>query len=192
MIYGKVNVDLFKVIKRMPKYNFMPADGNEPNIYGSQRPGYPVRDVDMEKMLEWIMFMEAQKIDKIVCLLSESQLAEYEDDLLAAYDLTFGKENVCWAPVEDFHLVDTKTLNNKILPFLRDAVAEDKQVVVHCAGGIGRTGHVLAAWLVAERNMIPVEAIAAVAGVGRDAYEAVRKGNATNDELIALLKSVKK
>jgi protein-tyrosine phosphatase len=45
--------------------------------------------------------------------------------------------------------------------------------VVHCSGGIGRTGHVLAAWLVAGRGFSRHSAITAVKRRGRNPYEAV-------------------
>ncbi|MEK0178332.1 hypothetical protein [Microcoleus anatoxicus] len=48
----------------------------------------------------------------------------------------------------DFELVDRDILLDRILPFLASANSRGERVVFHCAGGIGRTGQVLAAWLV--------------------------------------------
>ncbi|MEH2433087.1 MAG: hypothetical protein V7K25_02320 [Nostoc sp.] len=45
-------------------------------------------------------------------------------------------------------------------------------VVVHCSGGIGRTGHILAAWLVSVRGLSNQAAINAVKKTGRNPYEA--------------------
>lgn len=45
--------------------------------------------------------------------------------------------------------------------------------MVHCYGGIGRTGHVLAAWLVAQRGFSNKTAIETVRETGRNPYEAV-------------------
>ncbi len=45
--------------------------------------------------------------------------------------------------------------------------------VVHCAGGIGRTGHILAAWLVSVRGFSNQDAISAVIRTGRNPHEAV-------------------
>jgi hypothetical protein len=44
---------------------------------------------------------------------------------------------------------------------------------VHCSGGVGRTGHILAAWLVAGRGFTHQEAIATVQKTGRNPYEAI-------------------
>ena len=79
---------------------------------------------------------------------------------------------MCWAPIEDFHLSDLETLTTKILPFLAEADKQAEKVVVHCSGGIGRTGHVLAAWLVSGRGLSNIAAIAAVMRTGRNPYEA--------------------
>jgi hypothetical protein len=75
------------------------------------------------------------------------------------------------------------------LPFLRIADTGSEQAVIHCWGGNGRTGHVLAAWLAAARGLSSMEAIEAVEATGRLPREAVLAGNATLDELIELLAS---
>jgi Predicted protein-tyrosine phosphatase len=45
---------------------------------------------------------------------------------------------------------------------LESANSKGERVVVHCSGGIGRTGQVLAAWLVSARGLSNKQAIAAV------------------------------
>ena len=59
------------------------------------------------------------------------------------------------AEVEDYHLCDHATLERHILPFLHESDQTTTPVLVHCSGGSGRTGHVLAAWLVRYRSMLP-------------------------------------
>ena len=91
--------------------------------------------------------------------MSPEQLAFYED-LPGAYRARFGDERVCFAPIPDFHLADVSTLTDTILPFLAAADIADEPVVVHCSAGSGRTGHVLAAWLVFRHGMDPEQAAA--------------------------------
>jgi hypothetical protein len=68
--------------------------------------------------------------------------------------------------------VDRDILIDRILPFLASANSKGERVVVHCSGGIGRTGQVLAAWLVSGRGFYNKQAIAAVKKTGRNPYEA--------------------
>lgn len=104
--------------------------------------------------------------------------------LLKIYREELGEDKVCWAPVEDFYLCGYNMLTKRILPFLKET---DERAVVHCSGGSGRTGHVLAAWLVAGRGFSVERALAAVVEMGRNPHEAVEVGNATEGELHALL-----
>jgi protein-tyrosine phosphatase len=150
-----------------PMYKFAPASEHEPIVFGAARSGYSDPQVS-----EWIEFMQHQGIQRVCCLLAGSQLERYAN-LLEVYRQTFGSEQMCWTPIEDFHWVDPEILIHQILPFLALANQRQQKVVVHCSGGIGRTGHVLAAWLVAGRGFSHSAAIAAVRQMGRDPYEAV-------------------
>lgn len=116
--------------------------------------------------------MQDHDIQRVCCLLTISQLMLYSD-LLNVYRQTFGFEQVCWTPIEDFHFVDPKILTHQILSFLTLADQHQEKVVVCCSGGIGRTGHILAAWLVAGRGLSTKAAISAVQQTGRNPYEAV-------------------
>jgi protein-tyrosine phosphatase len=151
-------------------HHFSPATTGETIVYGACRPGYPSRTVSHSAVQEWIAFMREQQIARVVCLLPPSQL-RYYSDVLGLYREAFGSAKVCWAPIEDYHLADVGTLTDTVLPFLADAAHHQEKTVVHCSGGIGRTGHVLAAWLVSHRRMSNDEATEAVSRSGRDARE---------------------
>lgn len=148
-------------------YKFAPASDNESVVFGSARPRY-----SHEQVKKWVEFMQAQGIQRVCCLLTESHLRRY-DRLLDVYRQAFGSDRISWAPVEDFQLVDRGMAVHQILPFLAAAEQSRERVVVHCSGGIGRTGHVLAAWLVAGRGFSSHSAITAVKATGRNPYEAV-------------------
>lgn len=148
-------------------YKFASASENETTVFGSSRPGYRNEQVNA-----WIEFMQNQSIKRVCCLLPESQLTRYSN-LLDVYQQTFGLGEVCWAPIKDFYCATPDMLIHQILPFLTAADQNNEKIVVHCSGGIGRTGHVLAAWLVAGRGLSNKAAIAAVQQTGRNPYEAI-------------------
>ena len=62
-------------------------------------------------------------------------------------------------------------------------------VIVHCSGGSGRTGHVLAAWLVGGRGYGIPEALGAVWEMGRNPWEAVEHKHAIQEDLRLLLEA---
>ncbi|MGB6294558.1 MAG: dual specificity protein phosphatase family protein [Rivularia sp. (in: cyanobacteria)] len=146
-------------------YRFAAASENETIVYGSSKPEY--KD---EKVLQWIEFMQSQNIKRICCLLAPRQLNNYSD-LLDLYKKEFGLKQICWAPIEDFNLVDKQLLIEEILPFLSEGDRQNEKVVVHCSAGIGRTGQVLAAWLVYGRGFANQEAISTVMRIKRNPYE---------------------
>ncbi len=147
-------------------YRFAAASETELIVFGASRPGYSIRQVQ-----QWIEFMQTQGIQRVCCLLPETQLARYSN-LLETYQQVFGTNRVCWAPLEDLQIADSKILTQIALPFLLAADRCQEMVVVHCSGGIGRTGQVLAAWLVRGRGLPGKVAIATVRKTGRNPYEA--------------------
>jgi protein-tyrosine phosphatase len=171
----------------MERFKFGPARQDELVVYGAQRPGYDSRSVDRPTVQEWIDFVFGQGIRRICCLLPSNQLTCYRVDLLGEYRAAFGDADVLHAPVEDFHLCDRHLLEQQILPFLADSDSRAMPVVVHCSGGSGRTGHVLAAWLVRQRGLDVDTALSQVRSTGRNPKEAVDSGQATLAELKALL-----
>ena len=147
-------------------YNFAAASEEEAIVFGAARPGYSQANVS-----EWLEFMKNQGIQRVCCLLPSAQLAPFSN-LLGTYQQEFGTNRVCWSPIADFQLADLERLTQQILPFLKVADQQNERVVVHCAGGIGRTGQVLAAWLVCGRGLTTRSAIATVKKTGRNPYEA--------------------
>ncbi len=168
-------------------FNFRPAARYESIVFGAERPGYPSSSVEEGVVQNWILFMKDQDIRRVCCLLSQEQLDYHDKDLLTIYRQEFGKENVCWAPVEDYHLANIHMLKRQILPFLAESDANKERVVVHCSGGIGRTGHILAAWLAHSRRFEIEAALSEVTAMGRNPFEAVESGTATRSQLYALL-----
>ncbi len=156
-------------------YKFAAASADELIVFGSARPGYTDEQVRqwIEFMIDWAKpTLRERDIQRVCCLLTRNQLDRYSN-LLGDYRQAFGMSQVCWAPIEDFSLATPEIMIDRILPFLATADQQQEKVVVHCSGGIGRTGHILAAWLVAGRGFDRESAISAVQQTGRNPYEAV-------------------
>jgi protein-tyrosine phosphatase len=165
-------------------FHFGPARLGEQTVYGARAP-----DASPHGISEWSEFMREQGITRVCCLLDQAQLAAFPVSLEGAYKKRFGSDRILVWPVTDHHLCPRWELARIILPFLRAGELAGERVVVHCWGGNGRAGHVLAAWLVAARGVDPRAALAAVEAAGRLPQEAVLTGTATMDELIELLAS---
>lgn len=62
-----------------PEKGFGAATEHEPIVFGARRPGFPLPSVPQAFVEEWIAFMIAQNIKRVVCLLPENQLLSYHD-----------------------------------------------------------------------------------------------------------------
>ncbi|QSG14210.1 protein-tyrosine phosphatase family protein [Halapricum desulfuricans] len=167
-------------------YRFGPAAPEESIVYGSAAPTWRADSED--PVGEWLEFVREREVERVLCLLTDAQLERTGIDLDRYRDV-FGPGRVAHVPITDHQLADKATLR-EALAVLEQADSVGESIVVHCLAGIGRTGHVLAAWLVSARGYGPDEAITTVSKSGRTPDEAVKAGNATREGLLGLLQSV--
>jgi Predicted protein-tyrosine phosphatase len=104
--------------------------------------------------------LKEKGITSIVCLVEEHELTfknikEYEESLNK-----YGIELKHY-PIKDFSAPTLEYLV-KIIKYLKDKIKENKRVLVHCYGGLGRTGTILAAFLVYYKRIKAEEAISYV------------------------------
>jgi len=173
----------------MAEYGFGSSSKEDQFVYGAQRPGYPGKFVQKQFVGEWLGFMKKQGIGRVVCLLSEEELKCYPTlagGLLGTYIESFGEDNVLWEPDADRHLCGAKAIIH-ICSFLYDSVLNRRKAVVHCSAGLGRTGHVLAAWLVFNYGLSERKALKIVEEQNRSPREAVFYGNASEADLLRVL-----
>lgn len=169
-------------------YRFAPAAPEEDIVHGASSPGWHTAAPHETAVGEWLSFMQSQGIERVCCLLSGRHLDSREGNI-ARYRRVFGTDAVLHAPVPDHHLADPAVLRETVLPFLDAADTAGEPVLVHSLAGLGRTGHVLAAWLVYGREYDPEDAIETVSEMGRAPLDPVERGNATRAELIEALSS---
>ena len=154
-------------------YGFGPAAKNEQYVFGAKGPGHPSKNVQPHEVKEWIEYMKTQRIKRVVCLLEKARELEgyygslQPDGLQGIYKEAFRGSNVLYRPIKDFQLFDLTSLKD-ILEFLRDSILRNERVLVHCSGGSGRTGYILAAWLVYRPGISPGEAIREIQRMGRN------------------------
>lgn len=173
----------------MNAHRFAPAAPDEEFVFGACAPGWHSAASHTDALDDWIERLRERDVERICCLLPGRQL-DASGSNLDRYRTAFGSESVFHSPVPDHHLVPKPQLEAEILPFLADAREHEERVVVHCLAGIGRTGQVLAAWLVYNRDYGPHRAIDTVESMGRKPRDAVRAGNAEEGDIVELLAAV--
>lgn len=99
---------------------------------------------------EWAAYMKEQGVQRVLCLLTGSELLCYEEGGLLAF-LTRHFNDV--RTVSDIAGPESKA---QIIQALTDASDAGEHCVVHCSAGIARTGICLALWL-QHRYGVPVQ-----------------------------------
>ncbi|WP_136689714.1 protein-tyrosine phosphatase family protein [Halorhabdus amylolytica] len=170
-------------------YRFAPAAPGEAYVYGAAAPGWHTAADHETAVSAWIDFMREREIERVCCLVpgADAEGCQYNLDRYAA---AFGEQHVLHAPLLDRRLGHQAVLEESILPFLEESVRLESPVVVHGLAGLGRTGQVLAAWLVDGREYEPESAIETVEEMGRFPEEPVEDGNVTEEELLECLAAV--
>jgi len=169
-------------------HRFGPAGPWESHVYGACSPGWHTDATRSAAIRDWIAVVREHDVTRVCSLLParDDSGASY----MARFRDAFGAERVLHAPIPDGRLPAVGALTDTVLPFLAASRDADERVVVTGLAGLGRTGVVLAAWLVAKRDFRPGEAISTVLGAGRDPRAVVERGDVTLADLHALLTAV--
>jgi len=167
-------------------HRFAPAAPHEEYVFGACAPGWHTAASHQKAVDQWVSFMRGHDIERVCCLLSIPP-AEARESAFVTYQDAFGSERVAHVPMADRRLVDPEKLRTEVFPFLEASVDADERVVVHGLSGLGRTGQVLAGWLVTHHEYRPHDAVDTVMDMGRDPSLAVDFGDASRHELLEML-----
>jgi len=137
------------------RLNFAPASSRDSIVHGVERAGMRSEfdrpgAIPAEAVSEWREFMEAQGVTRGISLMTEEEMSWFPEPGLLASDVL---------PVYDHVVTFEPGAAKEIMALLRKAEEAGEKVVVHCCGGQGRTGMVLAAWLVERYGLSPEEAV---------------------------------
>jgi protein-tyrosine phosphatase len=167
-------------------HRFAPAAPHEDHVFGACAPGWHTAAEHPTAIEQWVSFMRERDIERVCCLLQMSH-SEAMESGFGAYQDAFGSENVKHVPMADRRLVDPDRVRTDVFPFIEASVEADERVVVHGLSGLGRTGQVLAAWLVSHHEYRPHDAVDTVMEMGRDPSIVVDFGAASRHELLDML-----
>ncbi len=115
--------------------------------------------------------------DLLVSLIEEHEFASLQINTLGDQAPLFGIE-VLWFPIRDVSVPESIEQFHKVVDTVVGRVRDGETVVIHCMGGLGRTGVMAAACLVAAvRDLSASDAIKIVRRARRGALETPEQEN---------------
>ncbi len=110
------------------------------------------------------------KTNLLVSLIEEHEFTHLRIPTLREQAALYGME-VLWFPIRDQSVPTSSGQFHQAVQLIVEHLSEGKTVVIHCMGGLGRTGLVAAAALVATTELGPQEAVAVVRRARQGAIE---------------------
>lgn len=139
------------------RIDFMPVPNSPGSIGMTILPGRRDRDRSVEEDLRVI---QDESIRRILCLITEDEFETYGVSDLKAKYASAGLD-VRYMPIRDQSVPAAEPLA-QALDWIDKSVAAGERVLVHCVGGLGRSGLLAAAYLIRKKSMSAGEAIEAV------------------------------
>mmetsp|Transcript_10027 Transcript_10027/g.24262 ORF Transcript_10027/g.24262 Transcript_10027/m.24262 type:complete len:228 (+) Transcript_10027:63-746(+) len=157
--------------------NFAAISCKDENVFGIHRPGFLPDGVNEKPgavedalVTEWCSFIKGKGVTRILSLLEDDEAAWFKTPIekqLEAEGFSEAKGTYIRTPLS------SPDSAKKALEALTSATASGDKIVLHCSGGIGRTGLMSAVYLAKQYGMTPEEAVKEVtsqaqkAGVSR-------------------------
>ena len=145
------------------RFNFGEASSRDGLAHGALRPGKQANALEAPgavgdaEVREWVEFVRARGVRRVLSLLGDDEIAWYASDLDAAMRRDFSRY--------DRTSVFAPGARDVALAAFDAAREAGEPIVMHCSGGQGRAGIALSLWLVHCHGLTPEDAVAEVVAV---------------------------
>eukprot|EP00283_Hemiselmis_rufescens_P002211 CAMPEP_0173419082 /NCGR_PEP_ID=MMETSP1357-20121228/1052_1 /TAXON_ID=77926 /ORGANISM="Hemiselmis rufescens, Strain PCC563" /LENGTH=176 /DNA_ID=CAMNT_0014381665 /DNA_START=173 /DNA_END=703 /DNA_ORIENTATION=+ len=143
--------------------NFAAVSKRDDSVFGSHRPGFlpdAVNEkpggVDDALVAEWCTFIKGKGVTRILSLLEDDEALWYNTPIatqLEAHGFSEASGTYVRSPLSSAEGAKTA------VEAITKAKESGDKIVLHCSGGIGRTGLISAVYLVKQYGLSPEDAV---------------------------------